>query len=376
VAYRALINAIQLLDSLDFKHQDTEYRDMLNPTLKCLSLCLALSILISPTARAENAVFETPVSMIPLAPPLDQPNAEISGLSWCGDKLILLPQYPERFSDDGNSYFYYLERRQIEKFLDGNDPAPLTAKPIQVNEKDLRKAVSIFDGFEGITCEDNQVWLSIEALNLLGGYQSFVVPATISFNNAAKIEIDQDKLVFLASQSKMRNIGDEAILNGTFNNVDGVIALHEVNDKRAVPSPKARHIANIDSTISEIEFPTLPFRITDASALDKDNRFWVINYKYSGDKFSRNAEDALTKKYGEGASHKKYHNVERLLELQINDKTITVTDSKPIPLKMIDVEGRNWEGLARLGNQGFLVATDKHPATLLGFIPFTPKARP
>ncbi len=366
------------MDSLESRDAQAKRNHMLNRTLikTTLSLCLALSIFASSLSRAdtqavEKQVVETPVILIPLAPPLNKADAEISGLTWCGDKLILLPQYPERFSDDGNSYFYYLERHQIKRFLNGEDQSALHAKPIRVNEKDLRKAVSIFDGFEGITCKGKQLWLSVEALNLLGSYQSFVVPATISFGESAKIDIDQEKLVFLSSQSGMRNIGDEAILNGQFNNLDGVIALHEVNDKRVVGAPKARHISNIDNSLTEIEFPNLPFRITDASSIDENNRFWVINYKYSGDKFSRKAEDLITEQHGEGPSHKKYYNVERLIELELKDKAITLSNSKPIPLKMLDVEGRNWEGLVRFGDKGFLIATDKHPATILGFVPLS-----
>ena len=310
------------------------------------------------------AIDEAPVQIIPLAPPLDRPQAEISGLAWCGDRLILLPQYPERFADDGNSYFYYLERQQIENYLDQNSSNALKPKTILVNEKQLRKAVSIFDGFEAIVCKDNKVWLSIEALNFLGTYQSFVVPGRISFENQATIEIDQKSLVFLATQSNMRNIGDEAIVMLG----DDVIAIHEVNDQRAVASPKARKVTRQTQTLSELSFPNIPFRITDATDIDQENRFWVINYKYSGDKFSRNSEDLLTNKYGEGTSHAKYYNVERLVELKLENDTIELVDSPPIPLKMTHVEGRNWEGLVRLKGRGFLLATDKHPATLLGFI--------
>ena len=361
------------MDSLELRHAEIKRNHMLNRTLKktILPFCLALGIFTSLLCWADTQVIETTVKIIPLAPPLNQADAEISGLTWCDDNLILMPQYPERFSDDGNSYFYYLKRQQIERFLNGEDPSALQAKPIQLNEKDLRKAVSIFDGFEGITCTGTQLWLSVEALNLLGSYQSFVVPATISFGESAKIDIDQEKLVFLSSQSGMRNIGDEAILNARFNNLDGVIALHEVNDKRVVEAPKARHISNAGNAITEIKFPNLPFRITDASTIDQDNRFWVINYKYSGDKFSRKARDLITEQYGEGPSHKKYYNVERLIELELKDNAIALSNSKPIPLQMLDVEGRNWEGLARFGDQGFLIATDKHPATILGFVPFS-----
>jgi len=32
-------------------------------------------------------------------------------------------------------------------------------------------------------------------------------------------------------------------------------------------------------------------------------------------------------------------------------------------------DARNWEGIVRLDNRGFLLATDKFPTTILGFVP-------
>jgi hypothetical protein len=312
-----------------------------------------------------NEAEETEVQMIRLAAPLDQDKAEISGLAWCQGKLVLLPQYPERLSDDGISYFYYLEREEIVNYIDGVSTQPLTPKPIRINQKDLRKAVTFFDGFEAIACNDNKLWLSIEALNILGSYQSFVVAGLIDFTQDPSIEIYHQSLVQLKTQSQLRNIGDEAIvLQG-----DDVIAIHEVNDMRAVEHPKARLVSRKSQDISELAFPNLPYRITDATELDDEQHFWAINYKYSGDKFSRNATDQLAKKFGQGASHKKYYNVERLLEFKIEGESIKLVDRAPIQLKMTEVEGRNWEGIARLKGRGFLIATDKHPATLLGFVP-------
>jgi len=329
----------------------------------------ALFLSISPTLLAAvNTVTEAEevaVQIIRLAAPLEQDKAEISGLAWCQGRLILLPQYPERLSDDGISYFYYLEREEIINYIDSVSDKPLIPKPIRVNQKELRKEVTFFDGFEAIACQDNKLWLSIEALNILGSYQSFVVPGEIHFTQDPSIEIHQEALVQLETQSRLRNIGDEAIvLQG-----DDVIAIHEVNDTRAVKHPKARLISRQSQNISALAFPNLPYRITDATTLDDEQRFWAINYKYSGDKFSRDATDHLAIKFGQGASHKKYYNVERLLEFQIDGETIRLLDQPPIQLKMTDVEGRNWEGIVRLKGRGFLIATDKHPATLLGFVP-------
>jgi hypothetical protein len=312
-----------------------------------------------------SVVAETTVQEIKLAAPLNLDQAELSGLTWCGDRLILLPQYPRRISNDKKSYFYYLEKTDIVRALKDTRTKPLKAKPILVNEKDLRKAVSIFDGFEAIECQNNKVWLSIEAVTFLGEYQSFVVPAEIRFEPTASMTIDQERLTHLPSLSKMRNMGDEAIVMVG----DDVIAIHEINDARVVSSTKARRIQRHDSTISNLAFPSLPFRITDATKLDENNRFWAINYKYSGDKFSRNATDTIAEQYGQGSSHKKFYNVERLLEFELTKSGISTIPAAPIQLRMEQVEGRNWEGLVRLDNLGFLLVSDKHPKTILGFVP-------
>ena len=49
-------------------------------------------------AACSGAPAEAQVRVIPLAAPLDTPRAEISGLAWHGDDLILLPQYPDGWS--------------------------------------------------------------------------------------------------------------------------------------------------------------------------------------------------------------------------------------------------------------------------------------
>jgi len=312
------------------------------------------------------AIDETSVEIIPLAPPLDQAEIELSGLSWCGDKLILMPQYPKRFAADGNSYFYYLEQQQISNYLDRVSTEALQADAIRVDEKQLRTAVSSFDGFEAIACKDKALWLAIESVDETETYRSFAVQGSISFDQPPHIKLDPNSLTLLESQSKMRNIGDEAIVMQG----DNVLAIHEVNDPRAVSSPQARHVSNRTQLVTDIKFPHLPFRITDATALDTDNHFWVINYKYSGDEFSRQANDLIRERYGQGTSHKQYYNVERLIELKLENGEITLIESPPIQLEMNDVEGRNWEGLVRLKDRGFLVVTDKHPSTLFGFVPY------
>jgi len=310
---------------------------------------------------------ETKVQLLPLAEPLNQPKAEISGMTWCGDTLILMPQYPRRLSSSKQSFFYTLTKQSVLEHLKQENPEPLTAKPLLVTENRLRTQVPIFDGFEAISCQDNDIWLAIEAVNILNTYQSYLVRAVVDLKSKRPtINIDSSKLWSLDSQSEMRNMGDEAI----FMNGDQVISLHEVNDQKIVKQASA-HVLNTQTQIqSNTAFPHLPFRITDSTELDNDNRFWVMNYKYSGDKFSRKSNDPLAKLYGRGNSHKQYYNVERLIEFELKEDGIKRVERAPIQLQMESVEGRNWEGLVRLDDLGFLIATDKHPDTLFGFVPF------
>jgi hypothetical protein len=57
------------------------------------------------------------------------------------------------------------------------------------------------------------------------------------------------------------------------------------------------------------------------------------------------------------------------LELELTERGISILSTPPIQLKMDQVEGRNWEGIVRLDKLGFLVVSDKHPRTILGFVP-------
>ena len=74
--------------------------------------------------------------------------------------------------------------------------------------------------------------------------------------------------------------------------------------------------------------------------------------------------------YGIGRTHLEAEEVERLIELKIENGAITLTGRAPVYLQLeTGKPSRNWEGIARLGNKGFLIATDKHPETILAFVP-------
>ena len=60
--------------------------------------------------------------------------------------------------------------------------------------------------------------------------------------------------------------------------------------------------------------------------------------------------------------------VERLVEFRVENSQVRITNHPPIQLEQIEEESRNWEGVVRLDNRGFLLITDKYPETIFAFV--------
>ncbi|MBX2848004.1 MAG: hypothetical protein KTR16_06780 [Acidiferrobacterales bacterium] len=342
-----------------------------------LIFIILLGIFACQSALAEpeyKDAAETPVQLIQLAAPLDLAYAEISSMTWCDDEtLLILPQYPE-FAARGAKldrqnraqtpgYLYKLSKSQIFDYLDGTDRQPLTAQAIKLEENGIRRIIQNFDGYEAIGCDYNKIWLSIETNALFAKNNTYLVTA-----NYAKDEVSiyPQSLTEIQSLSGKSNAGDEAV----FIYDNKVVTIHEINKSSSANKAKANVFDPVNQEHSFLTFPTIPYRITDSSSLDANHRFWVINYLYQEDRKSwADTPDPLFKKFGKGATHQLEENVERMVELQLTDGDIKLSGRPPIQLKLSNQKGRNWEAIARLDNKGLLVATDKFPATLFGFIP-------
>ena len=163
---------------------------------------------VPPTATvfpATTAVPEQPVQIIPLAGPLAAASAEISGLAWYGDTLILLPQFPRRFDDQ----LFALPKAEITAFLAGTLVGPLTPQPIPLLAPGLSQ-ISGYEGLEAIAFHDDQVFMTIEAS---GGspMMGYLVMGTIS-PDLSQIELDIVNLVEIMPPVPLANYSDEAML--------------------------------------------------------------------------------------------------------------------------------------------------------------------
>ena len=148
------------------------------------------------------------------------------------------------------------------------------------------------------------------------------------------------------------------------------ILIYEANGLFFQESVKQPVISLLDFSSTTIHFPNIEYRITDATRIDQNGRFWAINYFWPGDKKRlKPASDPIAATYENGKTHQNSDVVERLIEFEIKDKIIKFSDHVPIQLELEKDAPRNWEGIVRIDDKGFLIATDKHPKMILGFVP-------
>jgi hypothetical protein len=303
---------------------------------------------------------EQPVTLIPLDGPIADDRAELSGLAWQADTLILLPQYPDRFGKE-DGVLFAIPKAAILDFLDGRSQGPLVPAQIEFFAPGLKESIDDFEGYEAIGFSGGRVYLTIEAgknEHMLG----YLAAGEISADQR-EIHIDASRLVKIPPQVLLDNRSDEALVVME----DRILTFFEVNGTKLNPGPVA-HVFGLDlSPQGMISFPNLEYRLTDAT-LAADGRIWAINKVAPGDKELRPKSDPLAKKYGRGSTHKKYPQVERLVALNNQASGITLADLPPIPLALIE-EARNWEGLVALDERGFLLVTDNSPETMLVFVP-------
>jgi len=305
------------------------------------------------------------VTVLPLTGEIAHPDAEISGLAWYGDTLLLLPQYPERFRSTGDGSIFSLQKSQIMAFLAGEDPNPLQPARIPLIAPGLDIAISGFEGFESIAIAGDRIYLTIESkpgVAMMG----YVVRGNIA-PDLSVITLDINLSQKIEPQAELDNFSDESLLVWS----GKVMTFYESNGLHTNPDPVVHTFDLFLRPLGTMPMASIEYRITDVTAADSNGRFWAINYLFPGDIAKLEpAPDTLVSQFGAGETHGASDIVERLVEFRIQGNQVVLTDNPPIQLQLLaDQTARNWEGIVRLGDEGFLLATDKYPETILGFVP-------
>lgn len=320
-----------------------------------------LSLTPTPTPQPTSAVLlEHHIQILPLTGILADPDAQLSGLGWYGDTLILLPQYPHRFGEE-DGVLFSLSKQDILFSINGIKSTPLEPSLVKFNAPGLRKIIKGYQGFESITFYGDQVFLTVEA-GAGDNMQGYLVSGTIS-PDASQITLDVETVVQipLPIQSEGRSYEAMIVID------DALLLLFEANGSNLNSTPIAQVFDFDLNFLKTIPMVNLEYRITDAVIAD-DTSFWVINQLTTDNPDLATGDDALIDKYGKGDTHSEQSQVERLVKLSYSKNGIDFVDTAPIQLKLDGSVVRKWEGLAMLDDLGFLLVTDEDPDTILAFV--------
>ena len=287
---------------------------------------------------------------------------EISGMDWYKDNLFLLPE-------NLNGYVFCINKRILDLKINNNDTSKIIPKKIKFNTPDYKKIIPGFDSFESIAFRGYEVYITIE-IKFPDSMSCVLVRGHID-EKSLEITIPEQTLTTLDVPMYIDNLSYETLVIKN----DHIYALFETNGINLIPNPYALSIGISGNEIQKYPISNINYRITDATKIDQNNRFWAINYFFPRDKKSLNPsdDDILVKKYGQGPTHSISDRVERIVEYKINNNNIVLTNNPHIEIKLEGEKiSRNWEALARYEDKGFLIATDKYPKpnTILAYIPF------
>lgn len=325
-------------------------------TFLVLAIAQALLALSVPVlAQPPTATIQP----IPLSGPVADRQAELSGMAWHGDRLILLPQYPDRVPANGEPALYAMGRARIEAFLEGKTNATPAPEPVVFDDGGVAALVPGFQGYEAIAFQGGSAFLAIEA-QTSEAVHSWIVAGRMHADGKT-LSLDPKSLTQVPQPVQLHNTAHEALAAGP----DFVLALYEGNGANVNPRPHALRLPLDMNMVSALPFPHVEYRVTGATAIADDGTFYALNYFFPGDKdLLFPAKDPLPHGADMGANQP----VERILALRLTESGVAL-DGVALVLTQ-ERKSRNWEGLALLPGRGFLICTDKFPTTILGFAPF------
>ena len=300
---------------------------------------------------------EADVQIIPLLGIINDRDQEISGMDWYKNNLILLPE-------NLNGYLFSIPKTELHLRISSIDTTPIKPERIPFKTPNYKESLPGFDSFEAIAFRGDEVYVSIEirypdsmATLMARGH---VNPLT------REVVLPEQNLVQFKVPKFIDNMSYESlIIDGT-----NIFAFFESNGKNLLDSAYALSYSLKSKLIKKSRMPFIEYRITDVTKI-YNNRFWAINYFFPRDSaILKPFNDPLAQKYGEGETHIRSDRVERLIEFEISKGEINLTDQAPIQLVLEgEKTSRKWEAISKYDNEGFLLATDKYPTTMLVFVP-------
>jgi hypothetical protein len=334
----------------------------------CFLLIVCIFILsacqsVTPQVRTSVKLLEeAPVQEITLLGPSTKAKAEISGMAWCGNQLILLPQYPGSFGGRDTGVVFSISKADIDAFLAGEMEEGINPELVPFDTAGVEQDIEGFEGFESIVFEGDRFYVMIEAKQS-DGMLGYLVRGSVE-EGCSRLNLDPVHYsLWINAQADLSNITDETLIYWR----DHLYTIYEANGVNVNPDA-VTHVFD-PSFVSSYSVPmvNVEYRITDATTADTSGLFWAVNFFFPGDIYLDPAPDQIAQQYGIGLTHRQQDQVERLLAFVIEEDGIRLADRAPIYLELSGDEARNWEGIVRY-EAGFLLVTDKYPTTILAYV--------
>ena len=303
-----------------------------------------------------NNLYATnkPIREILLAGEITNPDNEISGMDWYKEQLYLLPE-------NATDHLFIISKIQIKEYFLSNNPKAIIPKKIKLISPNYQSLIEGFDGFEAIAFTDDNVILSIEVKTKENNMTGYIAWGTCN-SSTNELYFEKQSLKEVTTPIQIKNMAFESIVVHKNN----AILLYEANGINLQKNVEHSKVSLDDYSLSKIDGFNIEYRITDATTLDSDNKFWCINYFWPGEKDKlKPGKDIYLEK---GSSNHSLESIERIIELEIKDEMISMSGSEPIQLFSKSDSSRNWEGIVRYEKDSFLIVTDKYPRMILGLV--------
>jgi|TARA_B110000263_G_scaffold240996_1_gene244762 hypothetical protein len=289
---------------------------------------------------------------LPLKGQVTDRNEEISSMTIYNDKLVLLPE-------NLNGYIFWLPLHEIEESITRYQYSKIDSLRPRISffrTENYNKTIYGFDGFEALVIHDDSVYIMIEVKDVRGEafhMSSFLIWGSIN-SESMEVIIPNSNIIRIPTPTQVYNQTFEGM---SYHN-GKLIIMYEVNGVNMridvwqyMVDINTLHDDELVIEFDKLMFPNIEYRVTDMTSVI-DNKFWVTNYFWPGDKEMLQIEDSI--------------GVERLVEFEIIGDVVVRSNYKPINIPLGE-KSRNWEGVVRY-KDGFLISTDKFPKMILGYI--------
>jgi hypothetical protein len=306
-----------------------------------------LLFLIACGNYTDRSVKKNFTKEIYLGEEMANPHLQISGMDWYGDKLVLLTQSPEEF----DAKLFYVLKNEILGNL-RNEPSKISVSKIHLNDKAVSDFLNHRNEYEAIAFKKDMVFLVIEIDNEVQNIkrmESWIVRGEINSGDTLTLDVNTLKKLPLPKKN-IEEMACEAISIMD----DSVFVFYEANGANLNKPANCFRLDLALKEVSKVNIDPIEYRITDATRMDKNKKFWVINSLYKGDVQSLQPvkDDLLPSTIGSESNE-----VKRLVRLHVEKGRVKIADKKTL---MLEPSNWNWEGLVQLDKIGFLIINDTY----------------